>query len=381
LRKTISLKTEEKTQVPEEVENEDDNVEILLKPAPNVSMHYVFQGTHFWAKRYRRESTEGRITESIHLTYYSFRSDPLRQLVLEARRLYKAYHEAVVKRVAIYRLDQRGFWKNPKYTAKRSLDTLHLPGSLKKDISNDARDFFSPAGRQRYAQRSIPYRRGYCFFGRPGNGKSSICKVLASEFCEVIFILDLGSPHLDDDKFLQAMNSLPSRCVVLIEDIDAAFVKREDISVLSQPTEGTVGDQMATRKSGISFSSLLNALDGVDAVEGRLLCITTNHVERCDEALLRQGRIDQMFEIKNAAHDQAEEFFIRWFTPPNLIDAARVKEIRNQADIFAESIPEDQISMAALQGLLISCNDDPKRAVLKVKSWVEEELKRCQKNA
>jgi chaperone BCS1 len=49
----------------------------------------------------------------------------------------------------------------------------------------------------------------------------------------------------------------PFRCILLLEDIDAAFVGREG---------------QASTSSSLSFSGLLNAIDGVAAQEGRLLC-------------------------------------------------------------------------------------------------------------
>jgi chaperone BCS1 len=36
------------------------------------------------------------------------------------------------------------------------------------------------------------------------------------------------------------------------------------------------------RGSGVSFSGLLNAIDGVSAQEGRLFFMTTNHIELLD---------------------------------------------------------------------------------------------------
>jgi mitochondrial chaperone BCS1 len=48
---------------------------------------------------------------------------------------------------------------------------------------------------------------------------------------------------------------------------------------------------------GISFSGLLNSIDGVIAQEGRLLFLTTNNVLNLDEALLRPGRIDCVHEL------------------------------------------------------------------------------------
>jgi chaperone BCS1 len=38
---------------------------------------------------------------------------------------------------------------------------------------------------------------------------------------------------------------------------------------------------------GVTLSGLLNALDGVGSQEGRLLIMTTNYIERLDDALIR----------------------------------------------------------------------------------------------
>jgi len=43
----------------------------------------------------------------------------------------------------------------------------------------------------------------------------------------------------------------------------------------------------------VSFSGLLNAIDGVRSQEGRILFMTTNHKENLDPALLRPGRADK----------------------------------------------------------------------------------------
>jgi chaperone BCS1 len=54
----------------------------------------------------------------------------------------------------------------------------------------------------------------------------------------------------------------------------------------------TPGSSSDGNSGGITFSGLLNALDGVAAQEGKVLVMTTNHVERLDPALVRPGRID-----------------------------------------------------------------------------------------
>ncbi len=59
----------------------------------------------------------------------------------------------------------------------------------------------------------------------------------------------------------------------------------------------------------VTLSGLLNALDGVDAKQGRILVATTNKYDSLDEALSRPGRMDVHIEFKLAAKYQARELF------------------------------------------------------------------------
>lgn len=59
-------------------------------------------------------------------------------------------------------------------------------------------------------------------------------------------------------------------------DIDAAFVKRSAAH---------------DSRSLVTFSGLLNTLDGVSSSEERLIFMTTNFIERLDPALMRPGAL------------------------------------------------------------------------------------------
>ena len=76
------------------------------------------------------------------------------------------------------------------------------------------------------------------------------------------------------------MGRVPARCILLLEDLDAAFtrsVTREEGSGSGSGSGKKDGkdsketDAMSDTNS-LSLSGLLNALDGVAASEGRLLC-------------------------------------------------------------------------------------------------------------
>ena len=59
---------------------------------------------------------------------------------------------------------------------------------------------------------------------------------------------------------MQLLSALPSRTLLLIEDVDAAFVGRSE-------GEDSKGGRDAGRGNNISFSGLLNALGGATGLE------------------------------------------------------------------------------------------------------------------
>lgn len=87
-----------------------------------------------------------------------------------------------------------------------------------------------------------------------------------------ICMVSLSDKDMSDDQLNHLLNSAPPRSIILLEDIDAAFQQRD-----------------AQHVNRVTFSGLLNALDGVAAQEGKLVFMTTNHVDKLDPALVRPG--------------------------------------------------------------------------------------------
>ena len=87
---------------------------------------------------------------------------------------------------------------------------------------------------------------------------------------------------MSDNSLATLMGQVPSRCILLLEDLDAAFtrsVSRDEKST-GTPDEEKEKDSDSEKKkssdgSTLSLSGLLNALDGVAAAEGRSVLITT----------------------------------------------------------------------------------------------------------
>ncbi|KAH9854188.1 BCS1 N terminal-domain-containing protein [Lenzites betulinus] len=230
---------------------------------------------------------------------------------------------------------------------KRPLRSVVLEDGVAEKIEHDVTAFLQR--RRWYADRGIPYRRGYLLHGPPGSGKSSFIQALAGALNYDICVLNLSERGLADDKLIHLLANTPERAFVLIEDIDAAFNKRVQSSA-----DGY--------QSAVTFSGFLNALDGVASGEERVVFMTTNHPERLDPAIIRPGRVDLAMLIDDASPQQTRRLFERFYGPGEEGQEGweNIPEdtLRALADEIEELVREEagkgrRISMAALQGLFI----------------------------
>ena len=71
------------------------------------------------------------------------------------------------------------YWEAVGDIPRRALDTILVDDDRVRTLVADMRWFYS--AQDWYAQRGVPWRRGYLFYGPPGTGKSSLIRALASE--------------------------------------------------------------------------------------------------------------------------------------------------------------------------------------------------------
>lgn len=73
--------------------------------------------------------------------------------------------------VMIYSRDRYGLsWKPKARKPIRRIETVHFDDTLKQELLLDIRKYLDPRTRKLYRSRSMPYRRGYLFYGPPGTG-------------------------------------------------------------------------------------------------------------------------------------------------------------------------------------------------------------------
>lgn len=260
----------------------------------------------------------------------------LASILDEARQMAMKMNEGKTVLFKSWGQDWRVFGKPRR---KRVIDSVILDKGIKESIIDDVKEFLESGSW--YNDRGIPYRRGYLLYGPPGSGKTSFIQALAGEFDYNIAIMNIGEPNLTDDRLAYLMNNIPERTILLLEDIDAAFNRREQ-------------SKEQGYSSGVTFSGLLNALDGVASAEEVITFMTTNHPEKLDPALLRPGRIDVKVLIDNASDYQIEKMFQRFYDNEEKLD----KFMKKFKDL---ELP--YVSTAQLQGLFVQFKEDPDLAI------------------
>lgn len=140
----------------------------------------------------------------------------------------------------------------------------------------------------------------------------------------------------------------PQQSIILLEDVDAAFVSREDTTAQKSAYEGL---------NRVTFSGLLNCLDGVASTEARIVFMTTNYLERLDPALIRPGRVDMKEFVGYCDQDQIELMFLRFY---------KGEEAPEHAKTFARKVLEHKkvVSPAQIQGYFMFHKHSPPQDVL-----------------
>jgi mitochondrial chaperone BCS1 len=309
----------------------DPNERKRIQFTPGPGWHWFWhKGRLLWLDR-EEQKGQGTIRtlgsdsdrrESLTIRILGQRSEPLRHLLTDIQRQYDGKYK---DRIRIHAADAYNGWNLIARVKKRPLHSVILAAGQVEDITADIRQF--RAKEAWYAERGIPWRRGYLLYGPPGTGKTSLVRAVASEFSFDLAMLNIASNQLDDIMLTTLMADAPRHSILLLEDVDAAFINRNN---------GSAG-------KGITFSGLLNAIDGVMSQEGHILFMTTNHPDRLDQALIRPGRIDRRYELGTVTAEQAARHYKLYFPESSPGECER----------FVSDVTDQQLTPAAIQEMLL----------------------------
>lgn len=191
-------------------------------------------------------------------------------------------------------ISEDGCWKFLSNVPKRTPLSIFHPE--KNKIIEDLHKFNK--SEKDYIKHGIPYKRNYLFYGEPGTGKTSMLTMIASIFNSELRMVNF-SGKINDSTFMRLVSKIPPGSIMVLEDIDALFTER-------------VANDSGTRGS-VSFSSILNCLDGIARKNKIITIMTTNYIDRLDKALIRPGRIDLIVNFTLASKNQIKEIFESYF--------------------------------------------------------------------
>lgn len=118
------------------------------------------------------------------------------------------------------------------------MSTVVLDSKEKHDVLGDINEYLHPRTPRWYASRGIPLRRGYLFHGPPGTGKTSFSFALAGVFGIDIYVISLQDISVTEEDLAILFTRLPRRCIVLLEDIDTAGLRRSDEDATEENKDG-----------------------------------------------------------------------------------------------------------------------------------------------
>jgi chaperone BCS1 len=268
-----------------------------------------------------------------------------------------------------------GAWVAAITRPARPIESVALETSKKNALVDDIAEFLTIECKLFYANRGLPYRRGFLLYGPPGTGKTSFCLAIAGHFNLPVYILSLSSKDMSDQQLEILFDELPSPCILLLEDVDSAGLERE----LTPAEQKRVARGAA--KPPLTLSGLLNCLDGPTSKDGRVVCMTTNAPNSLDPALIRPGRCDQKVLFGYANEEICIKLFEHLYTktPAELVQgetsASTQYDIPRLAREFADAVPSGgEISPAEVQGYLMVHRRDPLAAVEGARTFARDIL-------
>lgn len=196
---------------------------------------------------------------------------------------------------------------NPSGHAQH-ITSARFPEMSELAINPEVRDYFMELAENFSAnvakanETKTNYRVVSTLHGEPGSGKTSlICSMARAMGASDVYLVNLE--NLKDGEALRTLimsnGSYHGPSIFILEDMHSfgPILKEE-----YQPAD------LKLIESNVNLSSVLNVLNGVIPLHNTMIFMTTNYIERIDDALLRPSRCTSVIELPRIKPDVANKW-------------------------------------------------------------------------
>lgn len=178
-----------------------------------------------------------------------------------------------------------------------------------------------------YRKNRVMYKTNILLYGPPGTGKTSFIRLLASELCRNIMVIDLK--RINSKKTLLSTITAHSKSsVVVLEELDCligkigerrgaeASFEVQQLSLMKNMVESSRNNSPGSQEApvdDITLDDFLDALDGLNSAEDSVIVMTTNHIDKIDDAFKRDGRMNYVIEMKLCSRYQFKNIFQSYY--------------------------------------------------------------------
>jgi len=306
---------------------DSDTGELVFGPSVHQKPLYGFHWVHEGEKIFVEAHEEGNEPVDLfayfkRLRVYHNDIEFLKKFVSHAWKTSNTLTSKEINSIKLYTSHVKGYFDFRGFVSSQPFDSIYLPVELKTTIVKHIDTFI--ANKDRYVKFGRMYKTAFLLTGVPGSGKSSLVKAIAHKYMRPVYVITL-TKEMTDDSLNQVSQEIIKNSILLIEDIDAFFIDRSPNGI------------------NVSFSALLNLIDGpMSASNGLITFLTANNPDRLDPALIRPGRVDQIFKFD---YPRKSEIFAAFKDLTGCDDAVKFQS-------FYDIMKGSRISMSAFVDFL-----------------------------
>lgn len=267
---------------------------------------FIYKNTLFWFRKKKEDGNQStKVKEEIVITALTRDHSKLINLISQ-------FVQTNENSLNVFKLNRHEEWYLIKNVSKRNLDNVIIDSNIKTKLTDAIDDFISEE--DWYKQRSISYKLAFVLEGPPGTGKTSLVKALASHYDKDVY--DINISTVSDETFANAITEVPKNSFILIEDFDSTPAVQERTSTGESSNEE---NGVKTVKSKLSLTTILNTIDGIVSLNGVVIFLSTNVINKIDTAMIRPGRIDYVVNIPFLTDKEIKEY-IKLMFPIEAVD-------------------------------------------------------------